>query len=73
MEKVRLGGTKFGNLLIASSINRQRTKMSSQNQPFSAFNTKNRPFSAFSLILTSTLVFVDNNELLQCLEKVVHR
>ena len=49
MEKLRLGGTKFRNLLIASVISRQRNKMSSQNQPFSAFDTKNRPFSAFSL------------------------
>ena len=52
MEKLRLGGTKFRNLLIASLISRQRQKMSSQNQPFSAFDTKNRPFSAFSLDLT---------------------
>ena len=48
MEKLRLGGTKFRNLLIASLISRQRKKLSSQNQPFSALYTKNRPFCAFS-------------------------
>ena len=53
MEKLRLGGTKVRELLIAFSISKQRKKMSSQNQPFSAFNTKNRPFSAFSHLKTS--------------------
>ena len=50
MEKLRLGGTKVRELLIAFPISRQQKTMSSQNQPFSAFNTKNRPFSAFSQV-----------------------
>ncbi len=56
MKKVRLGGTKFKNLLIAFLISRQLKEMSSQNQPFSAFNTKNRPFCAFSHEKTYTVL-----------------
>ena len=49
MEKVRLGGTKFGNLLIDDAISKQRKKMLAQNWSFCAFYTNFWPFCAFSV------------------------